>query len=100
MSIPKFCRKRDGRIVLFDKKFITDAINKAFEDSREGNPILAKKITETVVETVISAYPHQVPSIEMIQDTVEETLIDYHFTSTAKCYILYRDSKSRERVGV
>jgi ribonucleoside-triphosphate reductase len=94
----KFCKKRNGAIVSFDKHRITTAITKAFLEAGEGNRILAGKVTESVVETIMRSHVDEIPTVEDIQDIVEETLMGYHFTTSAKKYILYRDSHARSRV--
>lgn len=96
-AIPKYCRKRDGSIAKFDKKMITNAIVKAFQESNEGNPFLAQKITEKVVDELTRLYPNSIPTIEEIQDIVEFSLIEYDFRLTAKKYILYRNERMLKR---
>jgi anaerobic ribonucleoside-triphosphate reductase len=94
----KFCKKRDGSIVAFDKNRITNAIIKAFSDANQGNRIIASKVTESVVEKLIRSHVNEIPTVEGIQDVVEEILMEYQFNKTAKKYILYRDMHSRDRV--
>lgn len=100
MQVIKFCLKRDGTIVSFEKNRITNAINKAFKEAEEGNRIIAQKVTETVVERIIRQFQREIPSVEKIQDIVEETLMDYKFNKSAKRYILYREERNRSRIGV
>lgn len=98
MKTLKFCKKRNGSIVAFDKQRITNAIAKAFVDAGQGNRILAAKVTESVVEKLLRTHVNDIPTVEDIQDIVEETLMSYRFTVTAKKYILYRDRHSRDRL--
>lgn len=93
----KFCQKRDGSVESFEKKRITKAIYKAFKESREGNKTIADKVTETVHERLIKIYGTKPPEVEVIQDIVEDTLMNYNFRRTAKAYILYREEHSRKR---
>ena len=37
------------------------------------------------------------PTVELVQDTVEEILIEEGYVRVAKAYILYRDKRSRSR---
>jgi anaerobic ribonucleoside-triphosphate reductase len=97
MKLPKFVMKRSGFREKFDKNLISNAILKAFAESKEGNPYIASKITESVIEKIIRTFPHDVPEVESIQDIVEETLMDYNFSKTAKKYILYRDYRTKQR---
>jgi len=96
----KFCQKRDGTIVSFEKNRITNAINKAFIEAGEGNRIIAQKVTETIVERIMRQFQHGIPTVEEIQDIVEVTLMEYNFNASAKRYILYREERKRTRVGV
>lgn len=97
MKSIKYCIKRDGTLDIFDKKIITNAIMKAFTKANEGNRVLANKITESVVETIMRSSYHETPHVEHIQDIVEDTLITYHFKNTAKEYIRYRFERNRQR---
>lgn len=92
-----FCQKRDGTLVPFEKTKIVHAINEAFLSSNEGNKLIAQKITESIMERITRIYRDEVPTIEEIQDIVEDTLISYNFIKTAKSYILYRNKKSQKR---
>lgn len=99
MKLPKYIRKRDGSLSSFDKKYISSAINKAFLEANEGNPILALKITETILVEIARTFPsNRVPSVEDIQDIVENNLIKANLPAAAKKYILYRNKRSLLRV--
>lgn len=93
------CIKRDGSLDKFEKKRIQDAITLAFEDAQEGNKYIAHQVTESVIERLKREYPYENPTVEQIQDLVEETLMNLHFRQTAKKYILYREWRNRERVS-
>ncbi|GAB6425979.1 hypothetical protein bcgnr5378_29280 [Bacillus cereus] len=97
MNILFYCQKRDGSIVPFDKKYITSAIHAAFKNSHEGNQYVARKVTESVCDILIRKYQDKVPSVEDIQDVVEEQLIYFHFIETARKYILYRNQHKELR---
>jgi ribonucleoside-triphosphate reductase (formate) len=97
MYTVKHCMKRDGRIVRFDRNRIQNAILKAFLESNEGNPYIAKKVTESVIERINRIFIESVPNVEQIQDLVEDTLMNLNFRHTAKRYILYREMRNRER---
>ena len=92
-------RKRDGREVPFDQDKIEQAIFASFQasGSARGHET-SRKLTEEVVRQLennenISA----IPSVEQVQDTVEQVLMRNGFTRTAKSYILYRAERSRVR---
>lgn len=93
-----YCEKRDGQRVLFEKVRIVNAIYKAFEASQEGNKIIAQKMTETIMENILRIHRDGTPTIEDIQDLVEDTLISHNFRATAKKYILYREKRAKMRL--
>jgi ribonucleoside-diphosphate reductase alpha chain len=83
-------RKRDGRLEPFDPQKIVNAIYKALKETGEGGYELAKELADEVVVFLNQKFAGQVPSVEEIQDVVEDTLIRHGLTNTAKAYILYR----------
>lgn len=89
--------KRDGRTAIFDENKITNAIFKALSSVKKANKELAKKITVNVVELLNSRFKGKVPSVENIQDLVEEALIQNGFADVAKAYILYRQKRKEIR---
>ena len=91
--------KRDGRKVPYDRNKITDAVWKAFKSSGEGTLDDACRVS-ALVEARLMAVPMAgavTPSVENIQDLVEEELMRAGFYSAAKEYCLYRESRSRAR---
>ena len=90
--------KRDGRKAEFDQTKITDAIEKAFQASgaMQGRSV-AEKISNTVMEKIENGAIEGTPTVEGVQDLVEEALIEANFSQTAKAYILYRAERSRVR---
>ena len=72
-------RKRDGRIVPFDRERIANAIFKAAQavDHKDGRRV-AERITDDVVATLERDFFGQgrIPSVEEIQDLVEAALIE------------------------
>lgn len=97
MKLPKFIQKRDGSLVAFDKNLISRAVLKAFSEANEGNKIIAKKITETIVYKIVLKYPETIPSVEEIQDIVEDTLMNHNYIMSAKKYIIYRNERNNQR---
>ena len=90
--------KRDGRAVDFHQEKIAEAVEKAFRASGAMQPRgVADGIAERVVEKVESGAIEGTPTVEGVQDLVEETLIEEGFTQTAKAYILYRAERNRVR---
>lgn len=95
--MPSFIIKRDGRRSAFNKDKIKNAILKAFEASgaMQGSD-QAEEIVQSVLES-LAASSLETPSVEEVQDRVEEALIAHGFARTAKAYILYRAERSRVR---
>jgi anaerobic ribonucleoside-triphosphate reductase len=91
--------KRDGRTVPFDRTKIEQAISKAFvaSGSMKGADT-AREVAKLVVEALESneSIPAS-PTVEQVQDVVEQVLIEKGFVNTAKRYILYRAERSRVR---
>jgi anaerobic ribonucleoside-triphosphate reductase len=91
-------RKRDGGVTDFDQSNIEEALHKALTASGEGDGPESKRITERVVELLnIRFKSEEIPSVEQIQDIVEEVLILEDLVSTAKSFILYREQRRKIR---
>ena len=89
--------KRDGRVVDFDETKIANAISKALDAVGKGNKKLAKEAASDVTRLLNEHFKESIPSVENIQDTVEEVLIRKGYTDVAKAYILYRQKRSEIR---
>lgn len=90
-------KKRDGRIVPFDSQKITTAIAKAGKATGEFDERTAKKLTLKVLNLAYETIDGEIPSVEEIQDIVEEVLLSSPYKKTAKAYIIYRDQHARMR---
>ena len=90
-------RKRDGRVVKFDPEKITSAIAKAGAATAEYEAGTAKRLTIKVLALAEQLLGDRIPSVEEIQDIVEETLLQSPYRKTAKAYIIYRDQHARLR---
>ena len=90
-------RKRDGSVASFEAIKIASAIEKAFIASAEGDPIEAEGLAAQVVLELEQRFADETPSVEDVQDLVEETLISSGFSHTAKAYILYRQERTEIR---
>ncbi len=87
----KKIRKRDGRVVRFDSKKIADAIAKAGAATGEFDHKIARALTLKVLNLAQQAIPHRIPTVEGIQDVVEEVLLSSPYRKTARAYIIYRE---------
>lgn len=89
--------KRDGKIVDFNLSKIAVAITKAFDG-------LEKQYTSDIIDflalKVTADYESKITdgliSVEAIQDSVEDVLVQSGYADVAKAYILYR--KQREKI--
>jgi len=98
-------KKRDGSIQAFNKDRITNALTKAFRSLNQYSESTVESLTDQVVSDLNAKYLRGTPSVEDIQDIVENCLIKNGFGRAAKAYILYRNEHahirdSKKLVGV
>lgn len=86
--------KRDGRRVDFDKEKIVNAIMKAMDDAEEVNKDVANRIANEISKMDVEEL-----SVEEIQDTVEERLMNSRMKKAARCYVRYRYKRELIREG-
>ena len=84
--------KRNGTKVPFNSSKICTAIQKAAYATNTS--LNAMQLTKEVISKI---FPNEIPSVEEIQDLVEQTLIQHRFGKAAKAYILYREEHNRIR---
>ena len=85
--------KRAGRVVMFDKRKIVDAVLKAMDVTEQGEDIvLAAEIASAVSKIEVEDM-----SVEDIQDQVEIELMNSPRQEVAKKYIAYRNQRNLAR---
>ena len=89
-------KKRNGEIVNFDFLKIRNAINKA------NNAVQDEAMDENALDLLTARVAGRfgadvIPTVEEIQDVVEENLIKAGYARTAKAYILYRAEHTKIR---
>ncbi|MFR3313720.1 MAG: ribonucleoside triphosphate reductase [Alphaproteobacteria bacterium] len=89
--------KRDGTLAPFDSNRIYNAILKAGTTTGEFSEQESWLLTAQVLKVLKYKFAESLPSIEQIQDIVEQVLISANYFVTAKAYILYRDQRNRMR---
>jgi ribonucleoside-triphosphate reductase len=93
-------QKRDGRLVPFDLSKIVTAITRAMLQTGEGTPaeaeIVAQKVYGELVR-VARKFKNFLPTVEGMQDIVEQQLMLSDYVNTAKSYILYRQERAAKR---
>jgi ribonucleoside-triphosphate reductase len=99
-NIVKRVRKRDGMIVPFDISKIEDAIYKAITATEEGDREDAELVSTRVyaeIARIARMFKDFMPTVEGIQDIVEQQLILSNYVKTSKHYILYREERAKIR---
>jgi len=96
-------RKRDGRLVPFDRGRIAEAIFRAAQSVGGEDRFLAEELAGVVVARLHGLLAERgaghVPMIEDVQDLVERVLIDAGHARTSKAYILYRERRAEARAA-
>src|SRR4030042_2953215 len=95
-------QKRDGRMVKFDPRKVTQAMFKAFMgthevDGEKKSLVEAQRLTPIAVELFLRTVNGQKPSVETMQDVVEQVLMAAGHYKTARAYIIYREQHQAER---
>ncbi len=93
----KKIKKRDGKIVNFNPDKIAEAIAKAGAATEEFKSDRAKTLADKVLKRAEETITARTPSVEQIQDIVEEVLMESSFKRTAREYIRFRQERSRVR---
>ena len=100
MAITQKIKKRNGEIADFNPGKITIAVQKAFAavlgDSHETD---AADITRVVADAIDAKFGNTafIPSVEDIQDLVENALMERGYFTVAKDYIIYRYEHAKAR---
>ncbi|HDP70632.1 MAG TPA: vitamin B12-dependent ribonucleotide reductase [Actinobacteria bacterium] len=91
-------RKRDGKIVNFEKNKIAVAIYRATAAAGEPNKKFANELAGEVVKVLEKELkPDTIPTVEDVQDIVEQILIKTNLPKVAKTYIVYRQKRTEIR---
>lgn len=97
-SLDLLVEKRNGEVVSFDRDKIKLAISQA---AIAGNVTSQPDLYETIVGNIAEELSHRFvefhPNVENIHDIVEKHLMKNDLYEVAKCYIVYRAEKQRER---
>lgn len=109
----KHIRKRDSSVQAFDIDKVESAILKALYETEEGEATDAKKVADLVHQKTVAMCVQAAtasnedpkskkcvdgyPSVEEIQDLVEQALMELDYFETAKAYIIYRNARKKLR---
>ncbi len=91
--------KRDGTQVIFNSERIMSAIRRAGEATGEFDEDEASLLTNQVTKVLRHRFgkAKALPTIEQIQDVVEQVLISANYYTTARAYIVYRENRNKSR---
>jgi ribonucleoside-diphosphate reductase beta chain len=92
--------KRDFSTKPFNLDKITGAIHKAMNAVGNGTQENAQDVALSVYQKLIGRKDNDqsyVPTIEEVQDIVENELMESKFKEVAKAYILYRNKRTQQR---
>lgn len=92
--------KRSGALAPFDADKIRSAVERAGGASGEFSSAEAHLLAMQAVKVIAHRFVARVPSIEEIQDIVEQVLISANHFATARAYIVYREQRARLRRDV
>ncbi|WP_312913452.1 ribonucleoside triphosphate reductase [Stutzerimonas nitrititolerans] len=90
---PVSLRKRDGRLVAFERDKIARAIEAAGSATGEFDIATAQALAEGIQARL----RRRVVDVELVQDTVERVLMEAGHYATARAYIVYRERHGRLR---
>ncbi|PID86447.1 ribonucleoside triphosphate reductase [Candidatus Gracilibacteria bacterium] len=96
MAIYKI-RKRNGSIVTFNREKIEKALTKAIKAANGKDFSTVEPITNAAITLLETKVGKNIPSVEQIQDAVEEAIIKKGHDEVAKKYILYREKRRENR---
>ncbi len=92
--------KRDYETSPFVLSKISNAVEKAMLSVGNGTKEDANTISKNVLNTLLERKEEDhsyIPTVEQVQDLVEDKLMDSAFHDVAKAYILYRNEQARNR---
>lgn len=90
-------KKRNGAITTFDRRKIENAIIASIKASWFNDFSSVTYITNLAIGILISKVWKNIPSVEMIQDSIEDALIKEWYNVVAKNFILYRQKRTEIR---
>ncbi|MBP1840394.1 ribonucleotide-diphosphate reductase subunit beta [Formosa algae] len=92
--------KRNFKLKPFDLDKITGAVTKAMSAVNHGSSDDAAIIAKEVYTELLKRKDHDsdyVPTVEEVQDIVEQKLMHSEFHDVAKAYIIYRNNQTQSR---
>jgi ribonucleoside-triphosphate reductase len=96
-GLVRYIMKRDGRKVLFYKNKIVSAVQAAVTTTGIHDNQLAATAADMATYKLNEIYADIIPTVEQVQDLVEDVLMELDQYEVAKAYILYRQERNRIR---
>ncbi|MEZ4853072.1 ribonucleotide-diphosphate reductase subunit beta [Flavobacterium sp.] len=96
----KHITKRDFSTKTFELQKITEAVLKAMKAVNHGEQSDADEIAQNVYQELLvrkGQEQNYIPTVEEVQDIVEEKLMQSQFHDVAKAYIIYRNNQALSR---
>ena len=93
----QYIKKRDGRLVKFNKNKIVDAILGAFKEVDNDISPYALEKANKIAEFVEKQGKNKTLTVEEVQDIVERGLMSTKRKDVARRYITYREERARIR---
>lgn len=90
-------RKRDGRVMTFDKNRIAESIFRSARAAGCEDRHMAHELAEVVTLFISGKYENEIIGIDSIQDAVERILTDTGHSATAEAYRHYRHERDIKR---
>jgi len=96
-ALPRRIVKRDGGEAPFDPEKIVSAVRRAGAATGEYDADEARLIASQALKVLRYRYEGASPTVETVQDVVEQALIASNHLKTARAYIAYREQHARLR---
>ncbi len=90
-------QKRNGTIVNFELSKIEHAVRQAAKSVNQLDEGIPPTVAKEVLVQLEDLYQDTIPTVEQVQDVVEEALIKFDYAEIAKAYILYRQKRNEVR---
>ncbi|WP_153110245.1 ribonucleoside triphosphate reductase [Propionivibrio limicola] len=89
--------KRNGERASFAPRRIADALTRAGQASGEFDEDEAALLTQRVLKVLHHRFASSDPTVEQVQDVVEQVLVEANHLRTFRAYVTYRDQHRRLR---
>lgn len=96
-TTPQQIIKRDGTVVAFETGKIEQAIFKAMRAVEAPDRKTAHSLADEVVRRIADDRRGETPTVEQVQDTVEQVLFNHGYFALVKAYLLYRKQHEQLR---